>query len=77
MVAGRLVKDARPVVDAAALGVIGAEGQAANARQGYGGGAHGAGLKGHDKVAIGKTGRTKAGRGFADNQYLGVGRWIA
>ena len=76
MMAGGLVEDAGAMLDTAALGIGGAKIEPADAEQGYGLSAHGAGLKGDVEVAAGKPGIAQVGGGGPKRQHLGVGRGI-
>jgi putative glutamine amidotransferase len=77
VMAGRLIEDARPVLDAAALRIVGAEEQAADAEEGDGLRAHGAGLERDIEVAGGEARAAEPGRRFAQRQQLGMRGWVA
>lgn len=68
MVAGGLVEDARPMLDPAALGIVGGKDQTAKMGQGDRLGAHRAGLQGHVEGAAVQPGPPQAFGGFADRQ---------
>ena len=76
VVAGGLTEDFRAVLDATALGVLGAEIEPADAGKGYGVGAHGARLQRHVKIAMGEARRAKAFGRRPDGQKFRVGRGV-
>ena len=76
MVGGRLFEDARAVVDAAALGVVGTEDDPAQAGEGNGLGAHRARLQRHVERGPDKAFRTETLGGVANGEQLGMGRRI-
>lgn len=76
VVAGGLLEDARAVLHAAALGVVGSEIDPADAGEGDGLGAHGAGLQGDVKVAGGQPGLPQCGGGAADGEDFRVSRGV-
>jgi len=73
MVAGRLLEPAGPVLDGAALGVVGAVIDPADAGEADGGGAHGAGFQGNIEIAIRQTRFAQFRRGSADGEDFGMG----
>ena len=75
--AGRLVEDARAVLDTAALGIGRAPIEAPDAREGNRLGAHRTGFQRDIEIAAGQPRRAKLGRGGADHQHLGMGGGIA
>ena len=72
MIAGRLVEDARPVLDAAALWVVGGEIEPADAGERDRGGAHRARLQRDVEIAIGEPFDAQPGGTGAQYQHLGV-----
>ncbi len=76
MMAGRLVEDARAVLHPAALGVVGAEIEAADAGQGNRRGAHRAGLQRDVEVAAVELLLPERGGCGAQHQHLGVLRRV-
>ena len=72
VVAGRLAEDARPVLDATALGVGRAEVEPPDARERDGRRAHRAGLQRDVEVGVRQPLRSERGAGRADRQHLGV-----
>jgi hypothetical protein len=76
VVAGCGFQHAGAVLDPAALGVVGAEDQPANAEEADGLGAHGAGFQGHDKVASRQPGLAAQGGGGAEGEQFGMRRGI-
>ncbi len=76
MVAARLLEDAGPVLDAAALRVVGREIDAPQPRERDGGGAHRAGFERDVEIAIDKPRRALRRRGRAQRQHLGMGRRV-
>src|SRR6185503_1790492 len=77
MMAGRLVEDARTVLDAAALGIGGPPVEPADAGEGNRLGAHRAGLQRNIEIAIDQARRAELRRRRADRQHLGMGGGIA
>src|SRR5579859_812741 len=73
MVAGRLAVDARPVIDAAALRIIGAEIEPADAGEGNRRRAHRAGFQGDIEVALDQARLAQQAAGLADGEDFGVG----
>ena len=73
VVAGGGLEDPGAVIDAAALRVVGAENQAADAEQADGVGAHRAGLQRDDQVAVWQARAAAPGGGGAQGEDFGVG----
>src|SRR5579864_8002081 len=72
VVAGRLLEEARAVLDGAALGIVGAEIEAADARERDRGGAHGAGLERDVEIALLEARPAALRRRVAQHQHLGM-----
>src|ERR1051325_7900981 len=73
MVAGRPVEDSWPVLDTAALRVVGAEIEPTNPGEPDRRGTHRAGLQRYIEIAAGKALDAEPDGGGAQNQHLGVG----
>ena len=76
MMTGGLGEDARAVLDAAALGIGRAVIEAADAGEGNGLRAHGAGLQRDIKIAARQPFRPERVGGLADHQHFGMGRGV-
>lgn len=77
MVAGGVLEDSRPMIDAAAFRIVGAEINPANPRHGNGGGAHRAGFQRDVKVAGGEPGPAEFPRPFPDYHDFGMRRGVS
>ena len=77
MMAGRLLEEARAVLDRAHLLVRRAEIEPADAGEGNGGGAHGARLERHIEIAIGEPLAAELAGRLADRQQFGMGGRVA
>ena len=77
VMASRLVENARTVLDAAALRIVGAEIKPADARQGDRCGAHRAGFERHVQIAAGQSLEPEPGGAVAQHQHLGMRGRIA
>lgn len=76
MVAGRLSKEACAMFDTATFHIVCTEIEPSDAGKGDSGRAHGAGLQGDVKVAVGKTRRVQHIRGGADGEDFRMGRGV-
>ena len=76
VVAAWLIEDARPVLDAAAFRIIGAEIEPAQAGKADRRGAHGARLEGDVEIAFGKALGAELGRTRTQHQHLGMRRRV-
>jgi hypothetical protein len=77
MVAGWLAKEARPMIDSAALRVRSPIIEPAQAGMGDGASAHRAGFKRYIEIASDEPFGTELGRGLADDDHFCVSGWIA
>lgn len=72
VMAGRVAKNARPVLDPAALGIVSAVIKPADPREGNRGGTHGARLESHVKITLRQPRRAEALSPGLQNTHLGM-----